>query len=136
MSLHRNSLSFSASKFDTLNLLTLPSPPLSVYLFLCLSFSSYPEAGETAVNHSPTAPQHCRRPSSLTHAGTDRQGGQASVDLLERGEAEGFSSHPWTRIEIIDRDSLGSVHVFFCVCLPPFSFLDLASLRDEQRGEM
>lgn len=63
------------------------SPPLS-------SFSSYPEAGEAAVNYSPTAPQHCRQPSSFTYVSADRQGGQASVDLLERGEAEGFPSHP------------------------------------------
>lgn len=128
ISLHRNTLSFSAYKLDTVS--TSLHPPLllpltlSVWLFLCLSFSSFPEAGEAAVNYSPTAPRHRRQPSSFTHAGTDRQGGQTSVDLLEkRGEAEGILSHPWTRIEIIDRSCLGSAHVLLCTVYlyPPFS---------------
>lgn len=75
---------------DTFNAVYLH---FSASLYACL-FSSHPEAGEVAINYSLTAPQHWRQPSSFTHASTDRQGGQAGADLLEKGEAEGFPSHP------------------------------------------
>lgn len=94
---------------------------------LSTSFSSFLEAGETAVNHSPTAPLHCRQPSSFTFTGADRQGGQARLDLLEKGEADGFPSHPRTKIETKDRSC------WFSSCVFPMFFIHFSALGNYLR---
>lgn len=84
---HRTNLHTSHTVHSAVRCLSRPETfSLLLSSFLpSLHLSSCLEESETAVNYSATASQGCRQPSSLFHAGADRQGGHAGLDILEKG---------------------------------------------------